>query len=476
MYVYDWDSRVTSITYANGVVTTNTWNATGRLMKVETKKSDSTLIERFEYTYDKAGNRLSVKLANGSTTSYEYDRLHRLTKMMEPGSVVTTYKYDAVGDLVEEKKGSTTQDVCLRPGRPAYGHHRLHGKHVVRLRQQRNRTWAFDKATAVNTSHSYDFENRMTARGTCMYTYAPNGERMSFACSAPTYYRYEAPSGAGFSDVAAEYDSIGGRQARYTHGPGVDEPVEQLRAGSYYTYQRDGLGSTSKITNAGQATVNAYTYSPWGDTGTSGSLANPFQFTGREADSGSSLYHYRVRLYDPQARRFVQKDPAGMCQGTNQYSYAGSNPVNRVDPSGMRFDSGGSGGGSSSGSSGGGSASGNSYQCYQDWSYYCSLAASLVCLALCGAFGWFFGWGPWGFAICGGICGFVWGGFCPVWAAEACGYTGLTVEDIACGAVCGGLCSMITAQKLVGWIAWTKGIFGAIGCATFCTGLCRLRG
>ena len=46
MYVYDWDSRVTSITYANGVVTTNTWNATSRLMKVETKKSDSTLIER----------------------------------------------------------------------------------------------------------------------------------------------------------------------------------------------------------------------------------------------------------------------------------------------------------------------------------------------------------------------------------------------------------------------------------------------
>ncbi len=329
-YVYDRDSWVTSTTYANGVLTTNTWDAALRLTKVETKKSDSTLIERFVYTYDKAGNRLSVTLANSSTTSYEYDKLERLTKMTEPGSVVTTYKYDKVGNLVEEKKGSTTKtysydaddrlwDMTVGTAGMRYGYD-----------NNGNRKWAYDKATQANTSFAYDFENRMTARGTCTYTYAPNGERMSSACSAPTYYRYDAPGVRGMSDVAAEYDSAGARQARYTHGPGVDEPVEQLRGGLYYTYQRDGLGSTSKITDAGQATVDAYTYSPWGDTTVSGSLANPFQFTGREADSGSQLYHYRARAYDPGARRFVQKDPAG-----EGYLYARDSPTNLVDPSGM---------------------------------------------------------------------------------------------------------------------------------------------
>jgi len=63
----------------------------------------------------------------------------------------------------------------------------------------------------------------------------------------------------------------------------VDQLVEQLRGGSCYTYQKDGLGSTSKVTDASQATVDAYTYSPWGDTSSSGSLANPFQYTGRRA-------------------------------------------------------------------------------------------------------------------------------------------------------------------------------------------------
>jgi hypothetical protein len=37
----------------------------------------------------------------------------------------------------------------------------------------------------------------MTAKGTCAYTYAPNGERMSSACSAPTYYRYDAAGASG---------------------------------------------------------------------------------------------------------------------------------------------------------------------------------------------------------------------------------------------------------------------------------------
>jgi RHS repeat-associated protein len=336
-YVYDRDSRVTSTTYANGVVTTNTWDAASRLSKVETKKSDSTLIERFVYAYDKAGNRLSVTLANSSVTSYAYDKLERLAQMTEPGSVVTTYTYDSAGNLVREVKGSTTKtytydaddrltDITVGTAGMRYGYD-----------ANGNRKWAYDKSTTVNTSYAYDYENRMTARGTCTYTYAPNGERMSSACSAPTYYRYEAPGRSGLSNVVAEYDSTGTRQARYTQGPRVDEPVEQLRGGSYYTYQKDGLGSTSKVTDSSQSTVDGYTYGPWGDTTASGSLVNPFQYTGREADSSSSLYHYRARVYDPESRRFVQKDPGGMCGGTNRYAYAGNNPARYRDPSGKDY-------------------------------------------------------------------------------------------------------------------------------------------
>ena len=62
---------------------------------------------------------------------------------------------------------------------------------------------------------------------------------------------------------------------------------------------------------------------------------NPHQFTGRQYDAESGLYHYRARGYDADLGRFLQEDPAGMVDGANMYAYCGNNPVNRVDPSGL---------------------------------------------------------------------------------------------------------------------------------------------
>ncbi len=63
-----------------------------------------------------------------------------------------------------------------------------------------------------------------------------------------------------------------------------------------------------------------------------------YRFTGREKNSGTSLYYYRARTYDPDTGQFTGKDPSGMVDGPNLYAYAGGNPVNRVDPSGRHFE------------------------------------------------------------------------------------------------------------------------------------------
>jgi RHS repeat-associated protein len=48
--------------------------------------------------------------------------------------------------------------------------------------------------------------------------------------------------------------------------------------------------------------------------------------------SGLYLTHYR--FYDPEAGRWLNRDPIGEHGGINLYAYVGGNPVNFVDPTG----------------------------------------------------------------------------------------------------------------------------------------------
>lgn len=64
---------------------------------------------------------------------------------------------------------------------------------------------------------------------------------------------------------------------------------------------------------------------------------NRFQYTGRELDSETGLYFYRARYYDPTTGRFLREDPLGLNSGqVNFYSYAGNQPVDYLDPYGLK--------------------------------------------------------------------------------------------------------------------------------------------
>ena len=153
-------------------------------------------------------------------------------------------------------------------------------------------------------------------------------------------------------DILLEIDGSNNITARYTHGPGIDEPLVMEKGGAAFFYHADGLGSITEITDSTGALKQQYTYSSFGkiESQLDPTFIQPYTFTAREFDPETGLYFYRHRVLDPNTGRFLQGDPilrAGdptvpyllpsvlrdpaVLQG---YSYVLNNPTGQDDPLG----------------------------------------------------------------------------------------------------------------------------------------------
>lgn len=74
---------------------------------------------------------------------------------------------------------------------------------------------------------------------------------------------------------------------------------------------------------------------PWGQEPADTGFIVRYRMAGQEYDQETGLYHMGARYEDPLLGRWLSEDPAGIAGGTNLYSYAGNDPVNRRDPSGL---------------------------------------------------------------------------------------------------------------------------------------------
>jgi RHS repeat-associated protein len=241
---------------------------------------------RTKYTYDAVGNRLSSL----GVSPYNVNTSNELTSTPS-----TTYTYDYNGNTLTKVTGSNT------------------------------------------TSYAWDFENRMSSvtlpgtGGTVSFKYDPFGRRIYKSSSSGTsVFAYDG------GNLIEETNSTGAVVARYEQTQNIDEPLAMLRSSATSYYHADGLGSINSLSNSAGAIANTYTYDSYGNlTASTGSLVNPFRYTGREFDSETNLYYYRARYYDASTGRFLAEDPISFKGGANFYRYVKNNPVNLVDPFGL---------------------------------------------------------------------------------------------------------------------------------------------
>jgi RHS repeat-associated protein len=331
-YSYDNVGRLAREDNGNSTYTTYGYDDAGQLLSLVNSKADSSVNSRFDYTYDNLGHRTSTTTLEGKTT-YGYDATDQLTSVTLPGGRVIEYSYDVAGNRISVKdNGAIT----------AYSTNNLNqytnvGGGISTYDKDGNLISKTEGGKT--TTFTYDIENRLirtvTPEGTWNYEYDALGNRIASTNNGQRTEYLLDPT--GLVDVVGEYSS-GGVVARYTHGLGLVSRFDANNATSFY--DADAIGSTVGLTGAGGNYLNRYNYLPFGeDLSKTETVANPFQYVGQWGvmNEGNGIDFIRARYYLPLEGRFTSRDPIGISGGLNLYGYVQNDPINFVDLSGTSW-------------------------------------------------------------------------------------------------------------------------------------------
>ena len=124
----------------------------------------------------------------------------------------------------------------------------------------------------------------------------------------------------------------------YVYGP-EGLPIEQIASETSTYLHHDAAGSTRLLTAQAGTTTGAYTFTPFGQTpegtsGHTGAATSNLLYDGQYTSPDTGLIYLRARVYDPGTAQFMSVDPIVSATGA-PYFYAGDNPVNWGDPSGL---------------------------------------------------------------------------------------------------------------------------------------------
>ncbi|HYE68780.1 MAG TPA: RHS repeat-associated core domain-containing protein [Anaerovoracaceae bacterium] len=376
-YVYYENGQKKSVSYPqNAAMESYTYYPNGQLHTLSNTKG-GTVLYNYSYTYDNAGNQLSKTEAKdggiGLVTTYQYDRLNQLLKVMEPASVRTEYTYDQAGNRKSEAKTSdgaiklltynyneqnrlisTKEDIGTTKETVNYIYDNngnlLYSKkeQLALITDPKN----IPKATfsmfimgqtteeenpfvAWMSSYSYDEFNQMTKsvtkEGVIESKYNGEGLRTEKTLNDElTRFLYIE------DQPILEVDQYGREVARNILGTNLVSRVVDKTTEMYYLY--NGHADVTELITPQGTIVAEYTYDAFGvPKTTTGTADNPFRYAGYQYDE-SGLYYLQSRMYNPVIARFMQEDtyrgelndPLSL----NLYAYCNNNPLIYDDPDG----------------------------------------------------------------------------------------------------------------------------------------------
>jgi RHS repeat-associated protein len=269
------------------------------------------------------------------TYAYTYDANGRLTQVTQDGNTVAQYTYDANGNRLtfndSNGQGSATydaQDRLLTYGTNTYTY-TANGYLASKT----------DTATHQTTSYTYD------ALGNLTHVTLPNGTAIDYIVDGTGNRIGKKVNGTlvqGFlydgTRLVAELDGSGHVVSQFVYGTSGVTPEYMIKGGVEYRIIMDERGSVRLVVKATTGQVaQQLSYDAFGNVTQDTSPGfQPFGFAGGLYDRDTGLVRFGARDYDAQTGRWTAKDPLLFGGGqANLYAYAGNDPVNYSDPTGL---------------------------------------------------------------------------------------------------------------------------------------------
>ncbi|TXI40681.1 MAG: hypothetical protein E6Q59_03200 [Nitrosomonas sp.] len=343
-YTYDTAGNLIREDNGNGTATTYDYDIAGRLKQITNFDADSNESSYYRYSYDSAGNRISMETTDGNW-SYGYDAAGQLTSAHFTGTRPglpdkhIEYTYDAAGNRISQTEDGVTTHYTAN----ALNQYQTAGDANLSYDTDGN---LISKTDASGTWHyAYDLENRLTSVTTpagdvTQYEYDVFGNRSAVIENGVRTEYLVDPFGLG--NVVGEYADDDSLIASYAHGLGLAGRIAGDGSTAYYDI--DGVGSVTGLTDDTGSLVNRYGYTPFGnELYENETIDNAFEFNGGwgVSEEANGLNYMRARFYDDDMGRFLSEDPLWLSGDiSNLYRFALNKPINSVDPSGLFYEPG----------------------------------------------------------------------------------------------------------------------------------------
>jgi RHS repeat-associated protein len=265
---------------------------------------------------------------------YTYDSDGQLTRVDRDGDAAERYAYDDNGNRTSRQSGEDPIEPSTYDGQD-------------RLTKRAAVDYEFDSdgflrkrgLDAFRYSGEGELLEAEVTGGTVMYAYDGHRRRVSRTDdSGTTQYLYGNPDEL-FQVTGVRFPS-GQLSTFYYDEEGL--LVALQRGSDRYYVAADLVGTPRVVTDAGGSVVKTFEYDSFGSKVSENGDASfrlPIGFAGGLVDEVTGLVRFGFRDYDPEAGRWTARDPVLFAGGQgNLYAYAGDDPINNRDPSGLDPD------------------------------------------------------------------------------------------------------------------------------------------